>query len=128
MAKKKNPGGRPTVMTPEVIGKLEEAFAVDATHVEAAIYAGINPDTLFEYKKKHPEFSERIEKLRGLTGLKAKININKSINEENINDSKWYLERRDKDYKIQTKHELSGEVKLNAADQLIKALNGDKDR
>ncbi|HYW81837.1 MAG TPA: hypothetical protein VFB30_01185 [Spirochaetia bacterium] len=43
---KKKPGellpvGRKTVMTPEVVRKLEEAFSMDCTDEEACAYAGV---------------------------------------------------------------------------------------
>jgi len=114
----KNKGGRPTVMTKDVFGKLEEAFAVDASVVEAAIYAGVHHDTVYDYINKNPEYSERIEKLRGLTGLRAKINLNTSIKEGNTHDSKWHLERRDPDYKPKS----SQDVNIGAHKNLIDAI------
>jgi hypothetical protein len=119
------PAGRPTVMTKEVLGKLEEAFLCDATNDEAAYYAGINPDTLYEYKKNNPKYSEHIKTLRGMTGLKAKANIKKSIESGDKYDSRWYLERRDKDYKPKSKHEVSGNVGLTLLEQIID--DGDKE-
>jgi hypothetical protein len=38
-------GGRPTVMTEEVMRKLEEAFSLDCTDEEACAYAGIGERT-----------------------------------------------------------------------------------
>jgi len=42
-----NKGGRPTKMTPEVIAKLEYAFAISCTDQQACIYAEISVDTLY---------------------------------------------------------------------------------
>ena len=44
----KNKGGRPTVMTEDVIRKLEDAFAHDLSDTEACLYAGIGRTTLFD--------------------------------------------------------------------------------
>lgn len=116
------PGGRPTVLTEKVIQKLEDAYLSDATHGEAAIYAGIALSTLNLYKKQNPEFSDRIEKLRGQTGLKAKINIRKSIEDGDKPDSKWYLERRDPEFKQKS----ATDVTLGAHKSLVDAIHAAK--
>ena len=93
---KKNKGGRPTVMTPEVIRKLEEAFAHDATDLQACFYAGIGKSALYKYQEKNPEFVERKEALKKQLGLIAKNVLAKSIKKGSEQDAKWYLERREK--------------------------------
>lgn len=87
-----HPGGRPTVMTPEVVGKLEEAFAIDASVSEACFYADISRDAFYDYVKKNPEFSDRVEALRQKPILKARQTIVKSL--DNPDDARWYLERK----------------------------------
>lgn len=101
---KKNKGGRPTVMTLEVIGKLEAAFASGATDLEACFFAGISKDALYDYQLKHPEFTERKEALKSQLNLIAKNVVADSIkNGKNVNDAKWYLEKRDDDFKPKSK-------------------------
>jgi hypothetical protein len=51
--------GRPTVMTPEIIAKLEYVFALGGTDKEACLYADIGLETLYNYQRNHPEFAER---------------------------------------------------------------------
>lgn len=51
--------GRPTVMTPEIIAKLEYIFALGGTDKEACLYADIGLETLYNYQRNHPEFAER---------------------------------------------------------------------
>lgn len=116
----KNLGGRPTIMTKEVIQKLEDAFTVGATNLEAAIYAGISESLLYKYKSENPEFVERIDSLKGLTGLKAKMVIEKSIDKGDKDTAKWHLERRDHDYKPKSK--IDQEVKIGAHKSLIEAI------
>lgn len=95
MAKKKvNLGGRPTVMTSEVVIKLEQAFAIDATVEEACSYAEISRNTFYEYLKKNPEFQDRIDDLRNRPILKARQTIVKSL--DNPQQAQWYLERKKK--------------------------------
>lgn len=112
-------GGRPTVMTPEVLKKLEDAYLCDATHLQAAIYAGITEQTLHNYKRDHPKFFERIEQLRGMVSFKAKLNIKKSIDSGDKIDSKWHLERREKDYKPSSKHDVSHSGKISLIDAIM---------
>lgn len=96
MARKnaKHPGGRPTKMTEATLGKLEEAFAFGASDKEACFYADINPDTLYEYQKKYPKFTERKEALKQLPILKARKTIVDSLSDPK--NAQWYLERKAK--------------------------------
>ena len=93
----KDKGGRPTVITDEVIRKLEEAFAVGATDLEACFYAGISKTAFYNYQEDNPEFKERKEGLKNQLGLIAKNNLARSIKGGNDADAKWYLERKRKD-------------------------------
>lgn len=95
MKKSKNLGGRPTVMTPEVLGKLEQAFAIDATVKEALSYADIGQDAFYDYLKKNPSFSERIEKLRDRPVLAARQRTVTGIKESYAN-AMDYLKRKRK--------------------------------
>jgi predicted GIY-YIG superfamily endonuclease len=98
MAKKKHPGGRPTKMTENTIGKLDEAFCWGCTDTEACLYADIHPDTLYEYIKKHPEYSDRKEALKENPVMLARASVVKSIkSEENPELALKYLERKKKD-------------------------------
>lgn len=92
--------GRPTVMTEEVIAKLEDAFLDGASDKESIFWANISKDAFYDYCKENPEFTERIEDLRDSLKLKAKKNIAKGINEGDRTLSQWYLERK-------VKHEFS---------------------
>lgn len=88
----KSNAGRPTVMTETTLGKLEEAFAYDATIEEACFYADINPDTYYRYVKEHPEFSERVKALRQRPILKARQTVVAALND--AKNAQWYLERK----------------------------------
>ena len=104
---KKNKGGRPTVMTIETIGKLEEAFLSGATDKEACFYADIHPDTLYVYCKENPEFSLRKEALKDSPKLRAKMNIVEAIQGGDKPLSQWYLERKAKD-EFANRSEITG--------------------
>lgn len=86
--------GRPTVMTPETIKKLEEAFALDCTDTEACFYADIAPSTLYAYQVAVPEFLERKRELKERPFLKARQTIIKNLDQPE--HAKWYMERKKK--------------------------------
>jgi len=92
---KRKKAGRPTVMTPEVIRKIEEVAALDGTVEEMAMYAGINPDTIYDHLKKNLKFSDRIKSLRQRPILKARQTVVKGI-EHNYNNAMDYLKRKRK--------------------------------
>ena len=60
----KNPVGRPTVMTPETLAKLEHAFLLGCSDLEACFYADISQDALYDYQRANPEYSKRKEQLK----------------------------------------------------------------
>ena len=105
MTKKKHPGGRPTVMTETTVGKLESAFSWGCTDIEACLYAGINPDTLYEYYKKNPKFSEHKERLKETPNLKARQVLNLAIQQKDKQAAQWWLERKKKE-EFSTRSEL----------------------
>lgn len=133
MAKKQvNLGGRPTVMTSDVIAKLEQAFAIDATVEEACSYAEISRDAFYDYLKKEPTFSDRIEDLRNRPILKARQTIVKNL--EQPEGAKWYLERKRKNEFAQRQEftgkdgaDLIPDKQSNAkAEEAISAFIGNK--
>ena len=113
-----NKVGRPTVMTAEMIEKLEMLFAKGLSDREACLIADINPSTLYNYCNENPEFSERKELLKEKIKIQAKLNIAESIEKKDIDDSKWYLERKAKD-EFSTKQEISGDIKVKKLEDLL---------
>lgn len=107
-----NKVGRPTVMTEETLNKLEYAFSRGLSDREACLYADINPQTLYVYCQKHPEFSERKELLKDQPKMKAKFNLAEEIENGDADVSKWYLERKAKD-EFSTKQTIDADVSSN---------------
>lgn len=100
--------GRHSVMTPETINKLEQAYSIDATDEEACIFAGIGMSTLYDYQKQNPEFSERKRLLKDKLTFKARTNIANEINKGDADLSKWYLERKKKkEFSTQVVNEIT---------------------
>lgn len=105
MAKRKKSAGRPTVITPEVLRKLEEVFAIGGTDSEACFYADISPTALYEYQEKTPGFAERKAALKERPILKARQTIVKGLDDDR--NAQWYLERKRKD-EFAVRTELTG--------------------
>ena len=89
--------GRDTVMTPEVIGKLEYAFSIGCTDLEACLHADIGKTALYSYQKKNPAFAERKELLKETLVLKSRMVISVAIDKGSAGHAAWYLERKRKD-------------------------------
>lgn len=89
--------GRPTKMTEELVGKLEQGLAHGFSVAEACDYAEINRDTYYEWLKKSEGFSDRMNRAQTDLQRRAKINLSTAINKGDVELSKYYLERRCKD-------------------------------
>lgn len=98
MEQEKNVGGRPTVMTTAVLDKLETAWCMGATDLEACLYAGIAVSTLTKYQQSHPEYVERKNLLKTTLVLKARGNLSDAMSSSDevlrTKTSQWYLERK----------------------------------
>lgn len=79
-------------MTPEVLIKLEGAFAIDANATEACLFAGISQETFYNYLEKHPEFRERMEQLKVRPILKARKAIVDDLG--NVDTARWFVEKK----------------------------------
>lgn len=120
--------GRPTVITPETIDKLEEAFSNGATDLEACFIAGISKSTLYDYCKEDTVFSERKEALKEMVKYQARKNVVTSINKGDIAQSNWYLERKAKDeFSNRTEHTGNEggaiEIKVEEVEKISGALD-----
>jgi hypothetical protein len=103
--------GRPTVMTPEIVNKLEQAFANAFTDEQACIFADISKPTLYEYIKENPSFSDRKEQLKKRVDIKAKTQVIEAIKNGDMPTAKWWLERKCKDeFSLKTETEHSGQI------------------
>ena len=121
---KKKEIGRPAAMTPLVLRKLEEVFALGGTDEEACLFAGIGKTTLYEFQKQNPEFAERKETLKQSPVLKARQTVVKAIEKDPTLAFK-YLERKRKDeFSPRTEQAHTGQVKLeeSARESLIRKL------
>ena len=118
--------GRPTVMSKEVLQKLEDAFMFAFSDEKACAYAGINPRTLYNYQNENPQFIQRKEQLKLRPDLKAQETIVKSLN--NPNHAWRWLEKRDKAFMPVSKVEHAGSIELadtieQISEEELKALD-----
>lgn len=98
---------RPTVMTPTVIAKLEEAFAWGCTDREACLWANISEETLYSYQKKNPRFQSRKEALKDTPILLARKTVVEAIKKKDRTMALAYLDRKKKD-EFSTRQENTG--------------------
>jgi hypothetical protein len=101
-----------TKLTPEVVTKLKEAFAIGATVEEACFYAEISDRTYYRWIEKNPELCQEFDRMRQKLPLKAKENIARQIQDyKDIGLSKWLIERQQPEsYGETVKLQHSGEI------------------
>ena len=102
--------GAPTVMTPEVLRKLEDAFMHAFTDKEACLYANISKTALYEYCERNPDFAERKETLKITPNLAAKRELVVGI-KGSVDQSRWWAQHKMSDeFAPKSKIEHSGGV------------------
>lgn len=103
MSQKKETRGRPEVITPAIIDKLEQVFSIGGTDEEACFYAGIGKSSLYNYQNAHPDFLERKEALKNKPILKARQTVVNALSE--TQHAQWYLQRKaKKEFSERTEH------------------------
>ena len=90
--------GKHTSMTASKLEEFKKAFSMWFTKAEAILYCNVPERTFFDYCSKNPEFTELIPTLQNLPKLKAKMVILWKIEEKDDFNSRWYLEKTDKDF------------------------------
>lgn len=103
---KNGTAGRPTVMTDEILLKLEAAFCMGCTDKEACQFAGIGLATLYNYQKDHPEFLEEKDLWKENPILKARMTVYTSMG-FNAELAMKFLERKKRD-EFATRQEHTG--------------------
>jgi len=92
------------------VNKLEEAFAMGCTDLEACLFAEITKKTLYNYQDKNPEFIHRKEALKETPVLKARQSVIKGFAEDS-NLALKYLERKKRDeFSLKTEQDIKVEL------------------
>jgi len=112
----KNVGGRPTVMTPEVLAKLEDAFSWGCTDLEACCNADISKDALYDYCNKNPKFSERKEVLKNQPVMKARRVVQAALDDDDISTAHKVIDRKEGQKIVQQNVDLTHEQWLDTLD------------
>ena len=100
-----NAVGRPLIMTPGVIQKLEDAFSWGCTDLEACCNADISKSTLYNYCDANPKFMERKEILKNQPVMKARRVVQAALDENDINTAHKVIDRKEGS---KVKNEISG--------------------
>lgn len=79
----------------DVVRKLEEAFALGCTNLEACLYADISKSTFYDYMSKNPTFQDRIDLLRERPILQARNSVIQAMRTDG-NLALKFLERKRK--------------------------------
>lgn len=90
-----------------VIQKLEQAWALDCSDVEAAAYADISSAALSDFLKKNPNVSERKSRLKQRPVLAARSVVVKKIQGGDAKLAMQYLERK-KSAEFSTMQKVAG--------------------
>ena len=117
--------GRPSIVTQEILDKLEYAYALGCTDEEACLHAGIYPSVLYRYQEKCPEFKEKKALLKRnpvllaqsvlFEGLKGKSDLALKV-----------LERLHKKYRPKQDTKLESDGFESALQALIKEKTKDE--
>lgn len=100
-------GGRPTKMTPETVKKLEEAFLMGCSDLEACLFAAISKQTLYTYQDKNPSFIDRKKILKENPVMIARQSVIRDMKEDG-NLALKYLERKKKnEFSVKSEMALS---------------------
>lgn len=92
---KKNKVGRPTVITDEVVAKLEAVLKLGVTDDVACDYAEINPATFYRHLASDENFARKIRQAKNYARIAAGNVVLKAIIEGNdVQTAKWWLEKK----------------------------------
>jgi transposase len=118
---------RRTKLTPETQRRITDAIALGATYELAAKCAGVAYDTLNEWRKAKPAFSEALEEAEGKAAVKWLERIDDAAFEGDWRAAAWKLERRyPRAYgRTVQEQEISGgiDIMISQRVQTVKAAN-----
>lgn len=101
----KHPGGRPTVMTDQIVNKLREGFMIGYNVSECCAFTEISRETYYNWLERNPEYRDIIADWMEEPILKAKFTVFNNLNDPKI--AAWYLERKRRD-EFATRQEFTG--------------------
>ncbi len=90
------PGGRPTKYKPELCQQVEDLMYEGASIEEVAWKLRVNRDTLYEWQKKHKEFSDTIK--RGVNHSEGwwKFKGRANLENKDFSSTLWYMNMKNR--------------------------------
>jgi len=86
--------GRPTVITDDVIRKLEVAFAAGFGVTASCYYSGISTSTYYEHISLNKKFSDKMTLAQEFSTHRARQVILQAINNGDVKAAQWWLEHK----------------------------------
>lgn len=90
-------GGRPTVISGEIVRKLEAALRDGFNVSEACLVSGVSRTAYYERKAADEAFADKMELAQKYVTIRAKKVVIQAIDDGNFNAAKWWLEHRERD-------------------------------
>lgn len=110
--------GRPTVITPEILLKIEEVAALDGTVEEMLFFADISKGAYYDYMAVHPEFKARIERLRETSILAARRVVIEKSKESYYTATDYLARKRKREFSLHADLEVTHTVPKPILDML----------
>ncbi len=85
---------RPTKYTPDRVDKILTAIKLGAYYQDACNYAGIDMETFAVWRKRYPDFLERVKEAEGYGLTQWLAKIEKAANDGAWQAAAWKAERR----------------------------------
>lgn len=114
--------GRPTKYNPDQLDHITQLCMLGATDEELAKFLDVNTDTIYNWKKKHPEFVEAIKKGREYADIEvAKSLFSKACAGDVTAMIFWLKNRRPDQWRDQKniKHEHEFKSKITQAQETL---------
>lgn len=84
---------------------------------------GINPDTLYQYQKKYPEFSETLKKGKEIVDYEVENALLKNALEGNVTAQIYWLNnRKPKQWKNKRENTENNKEEITKVEQLLKKI------
>jgi hypothetical protein len=86
--------GRPSVISEDIMRKLEAGLATGFSISAACHFAGISTSTFYEHKALNNEFRDRVRWAEEWATYKARQVVLKSIEDGCVDTAKWFLSKK----------------------------------
>jgi transposase len=114
---------RPSKYNPERSARVLEALRAGSSYRDAAEYAGIDEDTLGNWRKRYSDFSEAVVAAEAGVAIRAVLTIRQAFTEGDWKAAAFWLERRrNKEWGRQVKVEI-----INTVREMARSLGADED-